>query len=450
MLEVYNDKKEIIATGSGFVSFDDGTLITNEHVIDDAAYIIAYSDQYKASHMLTNLKTVDKQKDIAILEFETKANVTPLKYSIDNTLLRGQPVIAIGSPKGIINTVSSGNISNIVYYSNEIPDCIQFTAPISPGSSGGALFDEHGNVIGLCVSALKEGDAMYYAIPIKYVKDLFDNAIDNELIPLAQYNKLDSHYPVYINSITIQKDSISLEWTKKENIKAYEIYRRSTVETEFSLIASVQTTKFLDKNIQKGEMYDYYIKTLYEWGSSLPSRTVSIKTGEATPTPRPKPTSTPTPRPKPTPTPKPITFLSIVHTQYPQLPSIPVPKPTAEPSVMLQIPDNSYGQWEFVSGDRLKLRIQVKNASSTRTIVAYELYYYPVDVWGERLIPEDKIYSHTVEKTIKPGETQYSDYVNISNAKKINRVYVAVNKVKYSDGTIRNVLTHNYIYWDID
>lgn len=189
LLEVYDNKDQVIGTGSGFVAFDKGIMITNEHVIEDAAYIIAYSDQYRNAYKLTELKAVDKEKDIAILAFDKTANVKPLKVDGTSRLLRGQPVTAIGSPQGILNTVSSGNISNIVYYSDVVQDAIQFTAPISPGSSGGALFNEHGNVVGLCVSGITEGD-LYYAIPIKYVEELYKSTQGMEVTMLMDYRKL--------------------------------------------------------------------------------------------------------------------------------------------------------------------------------------------------------------------------------------------------------------------
>lgn len=190
LLEVYDNKDQVISTGSGFVAFDKDIMITNEHVIDGGAYVIAYSDQYRSSYKLTELIVADKDMDIAILKFDENANIPPLEVDCNSKLLRGQPVTAIGSPQGILNTVSSGNISNIVYYSDVVQDAIQFTAPISPGSSGGALFNDQGFVIGLCVSSHREGDAMYYAIPIKYVDALYNETHDEKATTLMVYNDL--------------------------------------------------------------------------------------------------------------------------------------------------------------------------------------------------------------------------------------------------------------------
>lgn len=265
LLEVYDDKNQVIGTGSGFVAFDSGTLITNEHVIEDAAYIIAYSDQYKASYKLLNLKAVDANKDIAILEFDSTADVNPLTIDVQSPLLRGQPVTAIGSPQGVINTVSSGNISNIVNYSKNIPGCIQFTAPISPGSSGGALFNEKGAVVGLCVSSLIEGDAMYYAISMKYVEELYLNAYDKTPIPLAKYNDLPSELPApVLYSVRLGDNCIDLQWkTATTAAEAYEIYRRFDGDKEFELIATVKTSHYSDVNVVIGQKYEYYVQSIH-------------------------------------------------------------------------------------------------------------------------------------------------------------------------------------------
>lgn len=607
LLEVYNESNETIATGSGFVAFDTGTLITNEHVIEDAAYIIAYSDQYKASYKLLNLKAVDEKKDIAILEFDADANVTPLTIDLQSKLLRGQPVTAIGSPRGVINTVSSGNISNIVYYSEEIPDYIQFTAPISPGSSGGALFNDNGAVIGLCVSFLKEADAMYYAIPMKYVEEMYLAAQKNTPMTLAQYNNMATSLSApRLLAPRIGDDCIELLWSNVSYAEEYEVYRREESSADFSLVTTTQKACFLDSDVVVGVKYEYYVKAYCGWCSSKPSNTVGITMIKATPTPSPKPTATP----KPTPIPKgkviyelydvnkeiiiiklrlyelgyyssnndfndtytlliqsavksfqqknnlsatgevddvtqkllsvpknssnakkgPLTVPSAVQEysrktyqlndkggvvkslkkrlqtlgyyrsssgfddEYnqtmvervkqfqknnaleetgiidyvtliklystrpemgewyvkPTATPVPTPIPVPEKAVTLEIPDGSYGEWQYVSGDGLKFHLQVKNTSKTRTIVAYELYVYPEDVWGERLIPEDKIYVISVEEKLGPGRQHYSDYVTMGDAKKIDKVYVAVNKVKYSDGTIKTVDYHDYSCWEIN
>ncbi len=171
MLEVYDDDK-LIATGSGFCAFDNRTLITNYHVIKDADYLIAYSDSgdpYFIFHVLI----ADKERDIAILSFFSPTDLVPLSLNTDGPLRRAEKVVAIGSPLGITNTVAAGIISGI--YTDNGVSMIQFTAPISPGSSGGALFDDSGSVIGITTSTLTRGQNINLAVHISEAVAMYGN-----------------------------------------------------------------------------------------------------------------------------------------------------------------------------------------------------------------------------------------------------------------------------------
>ena len=283
LLEVYDNKDQAIATGSGFVAFDKGTMITNEHVIEGAAYIIAYSDQYRNTYKLTELKAVDKEKDIAILAFDETANVQPLKVDGATRLLRGQPVTAIGSPKGILNTVSSGNISNTYSWSAAVPDAIQFTAPISPGSSGGALFNEQGSVVGLCVGYRADAEAVYVAIPIKYVEELYKASQSTATTTLRSYNGLDFGAP----KLTIGAHGVILEWETVPGSTEYIIYRKTEDQgASFKEIARIAKPGTLDSSAKKGMTYEYYIEA--HKGDEI------LRSGIAKIT-RPAPAATPTP-----------------------------------------------------------------------------------------------------------------------------------------------------------
>ena len=146
MLEVFDKEGKIIATGSGFVAFNNSTLVTNYHVIEDGVYIFAATDDgeyYEVKQVLCS----NMEIDIAVLAFESVTDISPLSLYCGDDLLRGESVVAIGSPIGITNTVSKGNISAL-YTEDNVP-WIQFTAPISQGSSGGVLLNDEGAVIGI-------------------------------------------------------------------------------------------------------------------------------------------------------------------------------------------------------------------------------------------------------------------------------------------------------------
>lgn len=172
LLEVYSRNNSKIAVGSGFVAFDGSTLITNYHVIEDGAYIVAISDDYER-YYITQICAVNKARDIAILLFEEPNVADPLELDTNDDLKRAQPVVAIGSPAGLMNTVSIGNIS--AFFDREGKDWIQFTAPISSGSSGGALLNDEGKVIGITTATYASTQNINLAVKAKYVQELYSS-----------------------------------------------------------------------------------------------------------------------------------------------------------------------------------------------------------------------------------------------------------------------------------
>lgn len=185
MLEVFDANDEMIGTGSGFVAFDNYTLVTNEHVIRDASFIIGKSDDGN-QYMVTKIISADTKKDIAILEFFSPTNLSPLALNDQGKVLRAEPVVAIGSPLGHKNSVSLGNISAL--FEEDDVSLIQFTAPISPGSSGGALFNDRGQVIGITSGSFTEGQNINLAISIEEVLDLYETSHTDERSKLSNYS----------------------------------------------------------------------------------------------------------------------------------------------------------------------------------------------------------------------------------------------------------------------
>ena len=171
MLEVYSSDNRQIAVGSGFVAFDSSLLVTNYHVIEDGAYVVAVSDN-KEKSLVTRACCVDRSKDIAILRFDQGSNAEPLPLDTDGNLKRSQTVVAIGSPAGLMNTISIGNIS--AFYTKEGKDWIQFTAPISSGSSGGALFNDEGEIIGITTASYVSAQNINMAVKIEEVIRLYN------------------------------------------------------------------------------------------------------------------------------------------------------------------------------------------------------------------------------------------------------------------------------------
>ncbi len=173
------DSKGNVSGGSGVILRSDGIIATNHHVIFDAVAAkvsLANGDIYDDVAILDT----DERKDIAIIKI--KAVSLPVLESANSDLVKiGSAVYTIGSPKGLTGSLSSGLISGLRSANELSPDLvgfrvIQFTAPTSPGSSGGALLDENGKLIGLVFASKIGGQNLNTAIPVNYVIPLSSNA----------------------------------------------------------------------------------------------------------------------------------------------------------------------------------------------------------------------------------------------------------------------------------
>jgi Trypsin-like peptidase domain/TPR repeat len=177
VVSAYNEKGDLLGTGSGVFIHPDGTLITNYHVIEGATAIEARLPS-GAFYKLKTILGARKDGDIAILKFDAEDTPAVRGLGDSDTIAAGQKVVAIGSPLGLAGTVSDGIVSNPRLTVGTLR-FIQFTAPISPGSSGGGLFDTDGKVVGLTTSSAnipageQEGTAqnLNLAVPINLVKD---------------------------------------------------------------------------------------------------------------------------------------------------------------------------------------------------------------------------------------------------------------------------------------
>ena len=176
-IDVYDKSDNLLSTGSGFVAFGSDSVVTNFHVID-GAYRIVVIDESENISDVTHILAYDEALDIALLKIDSSQNYKPLTLFSDDTSKKGENVVAIGSPLGISNTISNGTLSGFIEIGGN--NYIQFTAPVSHGSSGGALFNDEGMIIGVTSASLSEGQNMNLAIPISYVIDLHNNEENKE------------------------------------------------------------------------------------------------------------------------------------------------------------------------------------------------------------------------------------------------------------------------------
>ncbi|MGW3962545.1 S1C family serine protease [Amycolatopsis sp. NPDC005003] len=206
-INVTTDQGEAI--GSGVILTSDGRILTNAHVVNGAQnVVITTSDgkKYQAS-----VVGADTKADIAVVQAQNASGLTAASLGDSSKLVVGQSVVAIGSPGGLQNTVTTGivsalnrNLSDIGQgeqqqrspfsrTSNQSEDspsytAIQTDAAINQGNSGGALVDAQGNVIGInsalySPSASANGAAgsvgIGFAIPINDAKKIVDQIVNN-------------------------------------------------------------------------------------------------------------------------------------------------------------------------------------------------------------------------------------------------------------------------------
>jgi len=159
-----------VAQGSGFLVSRDGRIVTNYHVIKDGgSAVVKLPDG--AFYDVEGVLAFDKERDVAVIKARGQ-DFRTVELGNSDRIQVGDAVVAIGSPLSLESTVSSGIVSGIRNIKEEGGKFLQVTAPISPGSSGGPLFNMAGEVVGITTLYLKGGENLNFAIPINDVKRL--------------------------------------------------------------------------------------------------------------------------------------------------------------------------------------------------------------------------------------------------------------------------------------
>lgn len=193
-LECYDDEGTVYATGSGFIAFSNDLIVTNYHVIEDHPYAIKALSESGKTFEIKAIITYNQEMDIAILKTKSSTDLVPLSFS-EKDVEKTDKVVAIGSPLGLMNTVSDGIVSGFTQVGNE--SVIQFTASISHGSSGGVLLNEAGEVVGVTFASFSEGQNLNVAIPIQYVSALYSREANKTPLSVQDfYNEVD-HTKLY-------------------------------------------------------------------------------------------------------------------------------------------------------------------------------------------------------------------------------------------------------------
>jgi len=270
-VRTYNspERTQEVASGSGVV-FSNGMILTNAHVVDVAPrFGIVYDkntgkDEYDTSGVLF----YDSDIDLAILS-SPNTSVKPVKLGDSSKVKVGQKIVTISSPEGIDykNTVSEGIISGLRNYDGH--NYIQITAAVSHGSSGGALYNMYGELIGIITLKDFDGESLNLAIPINDVKSALTNASEYDLnLNKAISDEMDSL--IYYRQKFDFSSEASYDENNDEYVVNYYLYDKSEGAEKFvnfyttnTLFKSYINTR-LDavQNMLREKGYENYIINL--------------------------------------------------------------------------------------------------------------------------------------------------------------------------------------------
>lgn len=208
---IYTENDEGVSQGSAFVVDKTGLAISNFHVFKDASSAIAINE-FGDRFMISEIFEYDKNKDFIIFRLGNQDNIPFLNIS-NITPEIGESVFAVGNPKGLSQTLSTGIISG---FRNE-KNLLQTTTAITYGSSGGPLFNENGQVIGVTTSGLGEAN-LNFALNIK-------------AIPIAEY----------INQM--RTSNISIDFSENEIKKFINDYYNTLIAEDWNGLLSMYSSK---------------------------------------------------------------------------------------------------------------------------------------------------------------------------------------------------------------
>jgi serine protease Do len=170
--------REPRATGSGVIVDQNGYILTNNHVIENAAEVtVRLLDSRKFPAKIVGR---DPKTDLAILKVDAQAPLPAAELGDSDALRIGQFAIAIGNPFGLDHTVTVGIISGTARTRVGVAtyeSFIQTDASINPGNSGGPLLNIDGRVIGVNTAIVASGQGIGFAIPINMVRDVMRQLI---------------------------------------------------------------------------------------------------------------------------------------------------------------------------------------------------------------------------------------------------------------------------------
>jgi S1-C subfamily serine protease len=210
----YDSDGELRNQGSGVVMSSEGYIFTNYHLMKNASSVMVVHGDMSINEV--EIIGGNIEADVLALRIP-KGNFSFIELPESDEIRIGQRVYAIGSPMGYENTISEGIISGYRKF-DKGPNLIQITASISPGSSGGAVVNSRGELIGISTYTVAEGQNINFAIPIKDIMEveikpfvISEDEINEETVEVEEHETF--KYPDY--KIEFNYDPKAIEHLKK-------------------------------------------------------------------------------------------------------------------------------------------------------------------------------------------------------------------------------------------
>ncbi|CAN5617833.1 hypothetical protein BH11MYX1_BH11MYX1_17490 [soil metagenome] len=179
-VEAGNDR-----VGTGFILDRSGLIATNLHVIEGESTIKVKLYKDGGEYQVVSIAGVDRSHDLALMRIKPRGNLAIVKLGDSSVVSAGDRIYAIGNPLGMDYSVSDGLISQVRQLSAELT-ILQISAPISQGSSGGPLFNQFGEVIGVTTMIVTQGQNINLAVPGNYLVPMVKQ---EQAIALADFAK---------------------------------------------------------------------------------------------------------------------------------------------------------------------------------------------------------------------------------------------------------------------
>jgi hypothetical protein len=173
--------------GTGFVVRADGWIATNLHVVVGGPRVVVTLRDGRELPIV-ELLAASPDHDLALVRVEARG-LPALALGDSSAMRPGDPVVAIGNPMGLEDTVSNGLVSARRKVEGGL-EVLQVSAPIAPGSSGGPIFNDHGEVIGVATAVLSGGQNLAFGVPTAYLAQMIREPAP---MPFAEFAALLAH-----------------------------------------------------------------------------------------------------------------------------------------------------------------------------------------------------------------------------------------------------------------